>query len=255
MKRPMTDINQKEYRTSLFKDDEAGEAENKARAGQRIAALYRCGACSAWWGSSAHAAAHTALLLRLVEPHSTEYLWVDYHGWREDVDAGSCPGCGQETGAAAIALHFDAQGQVAWPQEASPAAAVIEAGNADDLFAEYVSGSAMMDENIAAIAAREARGKTHAWGYTADIGDIREELEAQRGAFKHLLSGYAPLLPPGWRIIGDYDKWVKGQACAGFLHGDMQPDASLLIGGGCSTVADLEMGLDRLFNYVCGGSA
>ena len=117
----------------------------------------------------------------------------------------------------------------------------------------YVSGSAMMDENIAAIAAREARGKAHAWGYTADIADIREELEAQRSAFKHLMSGYAALLPPGWRILADYDKWVKREACAGFLHGEVQPDASLLVGGECSTVADLEMELDRLFNYVCAG--
>lgn len=39
-------------------------------------------------------------------------------------------------------------------------------------------------------------------------------------------------------------------ACAGFLHGDMAPDNSLMIGGQCCTVAEIEMELDRLHRFV-----
>ena len=38
---------------------------------------------------------------------------------------------------------------------------------------------------------------------------------------------------------------------AGFLHGEINPDVTLMIGGRVTTVAELEMELDRLFRYVC----
>ena len=62
---------------------------------------------------------------------------------------------------------------------------------------------------------------------------------------------YAPILPSGWRATGDYDKWLKGKACAGFLHGEKNPDNSLMIGGHCHTVAEIEMELDSPHSYMC----
>ena len=109
----------------------------------------------------------------------------------------------------------------------------------------------MIDENINAVAAREEQRESNAWGYTADINDIRDEMKGMTAAFKDVVYSYAVILPPGWRVIADYDKWIAGNACAGFLHGEVQPDISLLIGGDCATVAEIEMELDRLHHYVC----
>jgi len=122
--------------------------------------------------------------------------------------------------------------------------------NMGNLFLDYVSQSTRIKENISAIAAKEERRLANAWGYTAEIADIREQMMSMRNAFKEIVNSYAPLLPKGWRVIADYDKWVAGRACAGFLHGEIQPDITLMIGGRCSTVADLELELDRLFRYV-----
>jgi hypothetical protein len=118
-------------------------------------------------------------------------------------------------------------------------------------FANYVSNSEKIGENMFVIAAWEARQELNAPGYAADINNIRDEMDEMRTAFKDVVCGYAPLLPRGWRVTGDFDKWLKGHACAGFLHGEIRPDVSLMIGGGCSTVAELEMQLDRLFRLVC----
>ena len=118
-------------------------------------------------------------------------------------------------------------------------------------FVDYVSQSEQIGENMFVIAAWEARQEENAWGYTADINDILEQMVEMQIAFEDVVCSYAPLMPPGWRVMADFNKWAKGQACAGFLHGELRPDISLMIGGSCTTVADLEMELDRLFRYVC----
>lgn len=223
-------------------------------AGEVIAALYRCQKCGVWWGSSEHDRPETRLIWRLVEPHSTGYLWQDYHGWYGTLHVGHCVNCGQETSKPDSVLRFDDQGQVVWPELSS----LNENDNGDDGLADedanpfvaYVSQSQMIDENMTAITAREAQRESNAWGYTADINDIRDEMNGMRLAFKDVVYNYAPILPPGWRVIADYDKWLEGKACAGFLHGEVQPDISLLIGGNCTTVAEIEMELDRLHHYV-----
>lgn len=215
-----------------------------------MAALYACASCGAWWAAGAAAGAGARLLFRLVEPYSDRYLWADYRGWRHDPQALVCTHCGQTSAGAALTVRRDAQGHIVGPQELPDPEPVAGSGAADNPFLAYVSGSATMEENIAAIAAREAKRETQAWGYTADIEDLREEMAAQRAAFKQVIAGYAPLLPPGWRVTADYDKWVQGKACAGFVHGEMAPDTSLLIGGACRTVAALEIEMDSLFRYV-----
>ena len=118
-------------------------------------------------------------------------------------------------------------------------------------FVEYVSRSEQIEENMFVIAAWEARQELNSWGYTADINDILEQMVEMQIAFEDVVCSYAPLMPPGWRVMADFNKWAKGQACAGFLHGELRPDISLMIGGSCTTVAELEMELDRLFRYVC----
>ena len=227
-------------------------AQNLQFAGQIFAALYRCHACLSWWGTSHLDVPEKRLLWRLVEPHASDYLWVDYRGWRQQLDAGLCPECGQEGGEAQVVLSFDDQGEVVWPQGVDPLGS--ETGDHSpegNPFLEYISHSEKMGENMAVIAAWEERRHTNAPGYTADIDHLRGEMDRMRSAFKDVVYSYAPLLPPGWRVTGDYDKWVKGQACAGFLHGEINPDAALMIGGRVTTVAELEMELDRLFRYVC----
>lgn len=236
------------------RQDDAPLGAKPERAGQIVAMLYACASCSAWWAGSEADSPETRLLFRLVEPYSTRYLWVDYRGWQQGAPATSCDQCGQ-TDVAVIVLRRDAWGHIDWPQEAPVPESVASQGTpvvaAENPFLAYVSESATMEENIAAIAAREAKREAQTWGYTADIEDLRDEMAAQRAAFKQVIAGYAPLLPPGWRILADYDKWVQGRACAGFLHGGINPDISLLIGGESRTVAALEMELDRLFQYVC----
>jgi hypothetical protein len=234
---------------SLFNNKKGKEAADVHQyAGQVFAALYRCHACHSWWGSSRLDVPQKRLLWRLVEPHSSTYLWVDYRGWRQKSDAGLCPECGQEAGEADYVLSFDEKGEVVWPEEVD-----LTPGNQeeDNPFLAYVSQSKKMDQNMAVIAAWEERQHSQEAGYTADIDDLRGEMDKMRSAFKLVVYSYAPLLPPGWRVTGDYDKWLKGQACAGFLHGEINPDASLMIGGRVTTVAELEMELDRLFRYVC----
>ncbi len=230
-------------------------SDDKVFAGEVIAALYRCQNCSAWWGSSEVDRTETGLIWRLVEPHSTDYLWQDYRGWRQTLQAGRCANCGQETGKPESVLRFDDEGQVVWPELAN----LNEDDNGDDglahedanPFVAYISQSQMIDENISAIDAREEQRESNAWGYTADINDIRDEMKGMTSTLKAVVYRYAPILPPGWRVIADYDKWLAGKACAGFLHGEVQPDISLLIGGGCTTVAEIEMELDRLHHFVC----
>jgi hypothetical protein len=224
--------------------------KNRRHAGQDFAALFRCRACFSWWGSSRLDVPEKRLLYRLVEPHSTVYLWVDYRGWRQEGNAGLCPECGQEADEADFALSFDEKGEVVWPEGVVLTTSDQEA-NEDNPFLAYVSQSKKMDQNIAVLAAWEERQHSQEAGYTADIDDLRGEIDKMRTAFKHVVYSYAPLLPPGWRVTGDYDRWLKGQACAGFLHGEINPDASLMIGGRVTTVAELEMELDRLFRYVC----
>jgi hypothetical protein len=216
-----------------------------------IARLFSCAECGAWWGGSDLDMPETQLVFRLVEPHSTRFLWQDYHGWQKADRPQGCPACGVETAESALVLRCDAEGHVIWPEiaEEDRPQPALEAGNP---FFDYVAQSERIDENVSFLTAREAQRAAHAWGYTAEMEDIREQMDAMRKAFKEVVYRYAPILPPGWRVTGDYDKWVKGQACAGFLHGEINPDAALMVGGCCRTVAELEMQLDRLHGYVCG---
>ena len=211
-------------------------AERRDLSGQVIAAIYRCQSCGLWWINSRLDVPEARLIHKLVEPHSETYLW-------------------QDTGGPDLELRFDEEGQVVWPENGEPG---VEGDGRDSAaheesspFAAYVSQSKNIAENMFVIAAWEARQELNAWGYTADINDVREQMDEMRSAFKDAVYSYAPLLPPGWRVTADYDKWLKGQACAGFLHGEINPDASLMIGGRCSTVAELEIKLDRLFRLVC----
>ncbi len=151
---------------------------------------------------------------------------------------------GHETAKEVIRAFRDSRPNGQTPPEAS---AEEDAGP----FAVYVSQSEEIGENMFIIAAWEARQELNARGYTADINDIREQMAEMQVAFEDVVCSYAPLLPPGWRVMADFNKWVRGQACAGFLHGELRPDISLMIGGNCTTVAELEMELDRLFHYVC----
>ena len=214
------------------------------KAGRVIAHLYRCPDCGAWWGAGEQDVPETQLVFRLVDPHSDQFLWADYRGWIKGGELSVCPACGGDSAVAAITLCFDEEGQVVWPENPSDK-------TSENPFYDYVSGSERIEENISFIAAREAQRQKNAWGYTAEMDDIREDLNRMREAFKEVVYRYAPILPPGWRVIGDYDKWLKGQACAGFLHGEINPDNSLMIGGQCRTVAEIEMVLDRLHRYVC----
>lgn len=256
MKPRPTDVSSHNFLSALLGNDQEDEAlvPRPEHAGKTIASLYACGFCDAWWAGSEEPSPAMRLLFRLVEPHSTRYLWADYRGWYHGAQALVCAHCGQPTAAAAFALRRDARGQIIWPQEAAAEEPVpVEAAPLEqeaNPFLAYVTGSAAMGEAMAAIAAREAKREVHAWGYTANIEALRDEMAAQQAAFKHVVAGYAPLLPPGWRITADYDKWLQGKACAGFLHGEVAPDISLLIGGECRTVAALELEMDRLFRYV-----
>jgi hypothetical protein len=227
----------------------------KAYAGRRIAAIYRCAACRRWWISSDLDIPATRLIFRFVEPHLQRYLWQDYLGWRREAETRGCAACARQITDPACQLRFDNDGYIVWP-EANRAQQDTDGrdrspGQEANPFAAYIASSKNIDENMFVIAAWEARREAHAWGYTADINNMRDELEEMRTAFKDVVSNYAALLPSGWRVTADFDKWLKGQACAGFLHGEIQPDISLRIGGDCSTVAELEMKLDCLFQMVC----
>lgn len=243
-------------RDNLFGNHIASEAPAyEAFAGKVLASFYRCPECDAWWICCHNDFPETTLVWRLVEPHSTDYLWQDYRGWHRAVHAGRCVNCAGETAAPEIVLRSGDDGQVIWPGAANIEENDELSGNSplteSNPFVTYISQSRMINENITAIIAKEARRESNAWGYSADINGIRDEMKAMTIAFKDIVYSYAPILPPGWRVIADYDKWVAGQACAGFLHGEVQPDISLLIGGGCATVTEIEMELDRLHRYVC----
>jgi hypothetical protein len=218
-------------------------------AGKVIAKLFRCPDCGAWWGSSKHSTPETHLVFKLVEPNSERFLWHDYRGWYRQSKAKCCPACGQEMAVAEVTLRYDDEGQVQWPEN-EDIRNEKPAETTGNPFADYISQSKRIEENITFLIAREAQQVGNEWGYKADLDDIREDINAMRSAFKNVVYRYASILPPGWRVTGDYDKWLKGQACAGFLHGDMHPDNSLLIGGLCHTVAEIEMELDRLHSYV-----
>jgi hypothetical protein len=225
---------------------------NREFAGQAFASLFCCKACHSWWGVSKIDVPQKHLLWHLVEPYSSTYLWEDYRGWRQEADAGRCTGCSEDAGEADYVLRFNDQGEVIWPEGVNPP--YDEPANKsrrNNPFLDYVSQSKKMDQNMAVIVAWEERHRSNAPGYTADIDELRCEMDKMRSAFKHVVYSYAPLLPPGWRVTGDYDKWIKGQACAGFLHGEIQPAVRLMIGGRCTTVAELELKLDHLFRYVC----
>jgi len=232
---------------------DSNQGSNRRYAGRVFAALHRCHSCAQWWGSSELDVPQKRLLWRLVEPFSDNYLWVDYAGWRQGVDGGCCLRCGQEAGEADFVLRFDEEGAVVWPEGVAETTAAPgeETEGEKNPFQAYVAQSKQMEQNISVLAAWEERRQGHAPGYTADIDILRCEMDKMRSAFKDVVYSYAALLPPGWRVMGDYDKWVKGQACAGFMHGEIQPDVTLMIGGKCTTVAEIEMELDRLFRYVC----
>jgi hypothetical protein len=177
---------------------------------------------------------------------------MDFRGWYRTNAVELCPSCAHETAAPEIVLRFDDDGEILWPdvRTIDEDTSRTEPGTDSNPFLAYVSQSQQIEENIAAITAREAQRESNTRGYTADIGDIHDELNRIRIAFKDVVYSYAPILPPGWRVIADFDKWVAGKACAGFLHGEVQTDISLLIGGDCTTVAEIEMKLDRLVHYV-----
>jgi hypothetical protein len=247
---------QQAARASLFTRYRAQKNIVKpALAGQVIANFYRCRGCSAWWIATDLDAPESNLAFELVEPHGERYLWQDYAGWRLDAEDGRCKSCDQENDAPDCTLRFDEKGYVVWPRlrllKENGRGEGERAAGEHNPFAEYVSQSKNIGENMFVIAAWEARREMNAPGYAADINDMREQMEEMRLAFKDVVYSYAPLLPPGWRVTGDFDKWLKGQACAGFLHGEIQPDASLMIGGCSTSVADLEMKLDALFRFVC----
>lgn len=119
-------------------------------------------------------------------------------------------------------------------------------------FEDYVDGSGAIQNGLAAIRARESRREANAGSYMASMADLRDTMGAIENAFKDVVYGYSAILPDGWRAHGDFEKWVAGKACAGFVHGGMNPDAELLIGGRCDTVRELEVELDRLFRYLFG---
>jgi hypothetical protein len=183
---------------------DSNQGSYRQYAGQVFAALYRCESCEQWWGSSELDVPEKRLLWRLVEPFSDSYLWVDYGGWRQGVDGGCCLRCGREAG------------EVVWPEGLAETAVEPgeEAEGESNPFLAYVSQSNEMEQHMAVIAAWEERRQGHAPGYTADISSLRCEMDRMRSAFKDVGYSNAALLPPGWRIMGDYNKWVKGQACA-----------------------------------------
>lgn len=119
-----------------------------------------------------------------------------------------------------------------------------------NVFENYVEHSESIQDNVAAIAAKEQRRQENAGSYGADIDMIRDELSLMRVAFKDVVYRFSRTLPAGWRVLGNFDDWVAGKACAGFAHGDMQPDAKLMIGGQCKTVLGIELELERLHQLV-----
>lgn len=227
----------------------SGSSKNQAPAAGVVAAIHCCEICEQWWVNSEEDRPGTHLIWRFVEPYSSKYLWQDYKGWRKDADPKCCPTCDRQTPESDCVLRMNEEGKIVWPE--SQDQDTENAGQEEENpFVSYVAQSKKMSDNITVIAAWEARHEANAKGFTADINDMREEMNEMRIAFKDVVYSYSPLLPPGWRVTGDYGAWLKGEACAGFLHGEMRPDTTLMIGGRCSSVAELEIELDRLFRYV-----
>ncbi len=119
-------------------------------------------------------------------------------------------------------------------------------------FEEFVEGSNPIQDGLAAIQARESRREDNAQSYVASIEDLKEEMKAMEVAFRDIVYSYSALLPDGWRATGDFDKWLAGKACAGFVQGGMKPSSKLMIGGGCETVREIELELERLYAYLVG---
>jgi hypothetical protein len=119
-------------------------------------------------------------------------------------------------------------------------------------FEEYVDDSGAIQDGLAAMRARQSRREANAESYTVSMADLRETMQAIENAFKDVVYGYSAILPAGWRVHGDFEKWIAGKACAGFVHGGMSPDAELMIGGESDTVRGLEIELDRLYRFLFG---
>lgn len=118
------------------------------------------------------------------------------------------------------------------------------------IFENYVETSHSIQDNIAAITAKEQRQEKNCEAYRADMDNIRGDMEQMRIAFKDVVYRFAAILPPGWRVLGNFDDWVVGKACAGFAYGGIQPERKLMIGGQCKTVLGLELELERLQKFV-----
>lgn len=117
-------------------------------------------------------------------------------------------------------------------------------------FEEFVGNSNPIQDGLAAMDARHEKRENNAASYLANIDDLRDQMKAMELAFKDVVFKYAAILPEGWRVTGDFEKWLAGKACAGFVHGALNPSAELMIGGDCETVGDLELALDQLYNFV-----
>ncbi|MBE2222347.1 MAG: hypothetical protein IAF02_12440 [Anaerolineae bacterium] len=118
------------------------------------------------------------------------------------------------------------------------------------IFGNYIETSNSIQDNIAAITAKEQRRDKNAEAYSADMDNIRGELEQMRAAFKDVVYRFAAILPQGWRVLGNFDDWVASKACADFAHGELQPDSKLMIGGQCKTILGLKLELEKLQKFI-----
>jgi hypothetical protein len=117
-------------------------------------------------------------------------------------------------------------------------------------FEEFVEGSNPIHDGLSAIVAKENKRTENASSYIASMDSLREEMKAMEEAFKDVVYGYSAILPSGWRAIGDFDEWVAGKACAGFVRGGLNPTDKLMIGGNSETVKEIELELERLYAYL-----
>ena len=65
----------------------------------RIACLFRCDACAAWWGQGCMPIrGNEHLVFRVLEAYEDQFRWEDYRGWRTvSVVRSVCPDCGRLT--------------------------------------------------------------------------------------------------------------------------------------------------------------
>ncbi len=117
-------------------------------------------------------------------------------------------------------------------------------------FEEFVEGSDPIQDGLSAIKAKENKRTENASSYVASMDNLREQMKAMEEAFKDVIYGYSAILPSGWRAIGDFEEWVAGKACAGFVRGGLNPTDKLMLGGSCETVKELEVELERLYTYL-----